>query len=213
MNVQGRCLLQRSCLCYVLFVWSRPGAGRWLAGARLLFTRLSSKAVATPRLLTPHHVAAFSSLVVGLRAVQFLGLSLADVREVLQVHAAAVKAGETVNLAWCLQLARHLVSLVVAGDEPLGIPAAAFIDSIVSWCLGENDGSVTAEDVATLLAPDEDAVISMVKVMTPRMIKRALIRVLASFHRPEIKRALQNGIALACLHVTPLVDKVRSPAR
>jgi hypothetical protein len=83
---------------------------------------------------------------------------------------------------------------------------AAFVDSVVSWCLGEDDAPVSAVDVRALLTPGEG---SALQLMTPRAVKRTLIRVLASAHLPEVRRALQDGVAAACHGTAPLVDQVR----
>jgi hypothetical protein len=92
-------------------------------GARQLYARYPSKAAAAA-LPTPHYISAFLALVVGLRAVQYLRLPVADVGAILFAHARSViEPREGASLTQALQLARDSVRVGMAGAaEPAGVP-------------------------------------------------------------------------------------------
>jgi hypothetical protein len=92
----------------------------WVEGARLLFSRYPCKSAAE-LLPAPHYIAAYASLVVGFRAVQFLGLRVGTV---LNAYALDGADREGVTLAWCVKLARVLLRLGTAGADPTKVSGA-----------------------------------------------------------------------------------------
>ncbi len=76
---------------------------------------------------------------------------------------------------------------------------------MVSWCLGDDDIPVSPVDVTALLHPAHGAG----QHLAPRALKRTIIRVLAWAHVHDVRRALVDGIAEACAHSVPLLDRVR----
>lgn len=139
------------------------------------FCRYSSKADAG-RLLSPRYIATFASLLLALRAIQYLKLPASDISRVLTLQQPGV-AG-VVSLGWCLERVGQLVRVYRASKPapaPDGEPDGAhgIVESVVLWCLGD-DSRVSAPDVRVLLSD-----VWVQGRLPPRVFLRILTRVLA----------------------------------
>lgn len=152
-------------------------------------------------------MAAFASLLLALRAIQYLRLPAGDISRVLGLQQPGA-VGAAVSLGWCLEKVGQLVRVYRASKPappPDGEPDGThgIVESMVLWCLGD-DSRVSASDVPVLLSD-----VWAQGRLPVRVFLRVLTRVLAQVHVPEVRAALAHAVAGAVAGTPnpPVVDK------
>jgi hypothetical protein len=187
----------------VVFRCLKEPTDAWVSGARLILARYPSRS-ATEK-LPSQYCSAINTLAMAVMAIQHLALDPATAAATL--CSGTLGSGAGASLQWSLRCVHALIE--AAGDDMPPEGAYGVTEAAVSWHLDMHSPSeVDADSVRVLLHQAWPA-----GRLTPRVMKRLLLRVLPSCQQQAIREAFIGGLALPSVHAAPVVVQVRCTVR